>query len=88
MFDHYIQWDYLGEKMILKRILLLFIMLASSCSSGGGGNDDPGQNNDNALSVGDSFPGFSELNPCSNEDIAYDYSDTSTVILVSFFASW
>jgi len=88
MFDHYIQWDYLGEKMILKRILLLFIMLASGCSSGGGGNDDPGQNNGNALSVGDSFPGFSELNLCSNEDIAYDYGDTSTVILVSFFASW
>ena len=74
--------------MILKRLLLLLFIIASSCSSGGGGNDDPGQINANALSVGDSFPGFSELDPCSNEDITYDYGDTSTVILVSFFASW
>ena len=75
--------------MILKRFfLLLFVFIAFSCSSDGEGNNDPGQINDNALSVGDSFPGFSELNPCSNEDITYDYGDTSTVILVSFFASW
>ena len=75
--------------MILKRFfLLLFVFIASSCSSGGGENDDPEQINDNALSVGDSFTGFSELNPCSNENITYDYGDTSTVILVSFFASW
>tara|TARA_B100001559_G_scaffold145032_1_gene121667 strand:- start:2 stop:229 length:228 start_codon:yes stop_codon:yes gene_type:complete len=75
--------------MILKRTVLIFItILISSCSSGGGGNDDPGQINENALSVGDSFPGFNVITPCANEDIVYDYGDTSTVILVSFFASW
>ena len=43
--------------MILKRTVLIFTtILISSCSSGGGGNDDPGQINENALSVGDSFP--------------------------------
>ena len=75
--------------MILKRTVLIFItILISSCNSGDGVNDDPGQINENALSVGDSFPGFSVITPCTNEDIVYDYGDTSTVILVSFFASW
>ena len=75
--------------MILKRTVLIFItILISSCNSGGGVNDDPGQINENALSVDDFFPGFSVITPCANEDIVYDYGDTSTVILVSFFASW
>ena len=75
--------------MILKRTVLIFITIfISSCTSGGGGDDDPSQINENALSVGDSFPGFSVITPCANEDMVYNYGDTSTVILVSFFASW
>jgi len=75
--------------MILKRTVLIFITIfISSCTSGGGGDDDPSQINESALSVGDSFPGFSVITPCANEDMVYDYGDTSTVILVSFFASW
>ena len=75
--------------MFLKRLLLLSgLVLSFNCSSGNGNNDDPDQTNASALSVGDSFSGFSELDPCANEDIGYDYGDTSTVILLSLFASW
>ncbi len=75
--------------MILKRILFLSgLLITFSCSSGDGNADDPGQNNPNALSVGDTFSGFDALDICANEGIGYDYGDTSRVILLSLFASW
>jgi len=75
--------------MFLRRLLLLSgLVIAFNCSSGNGSDNDPGQTNSAALSVGDSFSGFSDLNICANEDIGYDHGDTSTVILLSLFASW
>ena len=75
--------------MLLKRLsFLFFLIIAINCSSGDGSGNGSDQINTSALSVGDTYTGFDDLNICANQDPNFDYNDTSTVILVSFFASW
>ena len=75
--------------MLLKRLSFsFFLIFIFNCSSGDGSSNGSDQINTSALSVGDSYPGFDDLNICANQDLNFDYDDTSTVILVSFFASW
>ena len=75
--------------MLLKRLsFLFFLIFIFNCSSGDGSGNGSDQINTSALSVGDTYPGFDDLNICVNQDLNFDYDDTSTVILVSFFASW
>ena len=75
--------------MLLKRLSFsFFLIFVFNCSSGDGSGNGSDQLNTSALSVGDTYPGFDDLNICANQDLNFDYDDTSTVILVSFFASW
>ena len=75
--------------MLLKRLSLsFFLIFVFNCSSGDGSGNGSDQINTSALSVGDTYPGFDDLNMCANQDLNFNYDDTSTVILVSFFASW
>lgn len=73
------------KRLILTCFISLFIF---SCNSGSNNNDEELIVNPDVLSVGDEFPGFEEFLICSNQDIVYDYSDSSKVILLSLFASW
>ena len=75
--------------MLLKRLLFsFFLIFAINCDSGDGSGNGSDQINTSALSVGDTYSGFDDLNICANQDLNFNYDDTSTVILVSFFASW
>lgn len=73
------------RRLILTCFISFFII---NCNSGStNGEENPIVNLD-VLSIGDEFPGFEEFLTCSNQDIVYDYSDSSKVILLSLFASW
>lgn len=75
--------------MLLKRLLFsFFLIFAINCDSGDSSGNGSDQINTSALSVGDTYPRFDDLNICANQNLNFDYDDTSTVILVSFFASW
>ena len=75
--------------MFMRKFLLIpFFIMAFSCDSENGSEDSSDNIGTDALSVGNFFSGFSGLNICENEEITYDYEDTSTVILLSLFASW
>ena len=68
-------------------IWICVAIICVNCDSGTGSNDS-NETNTNALSVGDAFSGFENLSICANDNIEYDYSDDSKVILLSLFASW
>ena len=51
--------------MLLKRLSFsLFLVFVFNCSSGDGSGSGSDQINTNALSVGDTYPGFDDLNIC------------------------
>ena len=63
-------------------IWICVAIICVNCDSGTGSNDS-NETNTNALSVGDAFSGFENLSICANDNIEYDYSDDSKVILLS-----
>ena len=68
-------------------IWICVAIICVNCDSGTGSNDS-NETNTNALGVGDAFSDFENLSICANDNIEYDYSDDSKVILLSLFASW
>ena len=76
------------KKIIMKRLLIILVFFIIRCDSGLSERNNTPQMNVETLSIGDKFPGFKEFNVCDNENVGYDYNDTSKVILLSLFTSW